>query len=179
MGASVSVGGDGGGGIPWAKVVSVPDRYTQCGATLESTHLRAISIQQLEELGELIDDVLSSSGAEYTDSSFTKLPVTRDNINMYHITEFFVKPLTAEAQCSFVELIASDKQTPKWFVSHWWGTSYFDTRSKEACQKRMSTIGYACLPITSINWTLRSPPYCKHPLERPSCWTNVKAQYHC
>ena len=116
----------GAGGRPWAEVVPVPGRYKQRGATIEENHLRAISIKQLDELGELLEQVLSAPGVVITNRD-NKQPVTRDTINMYHINDFFVKPLTEEAQCSFVELIASGQQIPKYFVSHSWRTSYFDT----------------------------------------------------
>lgn len=48
--------------------------------------------------------------------------------NLYHINELFIKPLTKNRECSFVELVAeSDEQEPTWFVSHWWGTPFLDT----------------------------------------------------
>ena len=40
----------------------------------------------------------------------------------YTISEAFLKPLTLRFRCSFVELVANEKQPPRWFVSHWWGT---------------------------------------------------------
>merc|ERR1719456_353991 len=39
----------------------------------------------------------------------------------------FVRPLTEPFQCSFVELVAFEAQTPRWFVSHFWGTPFCQT----------------------------------------------------
>ena len=39
---------------------------------------------------------------------------------MYHINKFFVMSLTSGCQCSYVEMVASAPQPPRWFVSHAW-----------------------------------------------------------
>ena len=51
-------------------------------------------------------------------------PLHKDRINLYDVTKYIIKPATAEQKCSYVELVAppgTDAQTPRWFVSHWWG----------------------------------------------------------
>ena len=48
----------------------------------------------------------------------------RDTINLYAVTDWVIKPFTAKAACSFVELVVDEgtvEQTPQWFISHWWG----------------------------------------------------------
>lgn len=43
-------------------------------------------------------------------------------INLHHVVDWIIKPLTESQQCSFVELLApsSSEQKPRWFVSHAW-----------------------------------------------------------
>ena len=53
--------------------------------------------------------------------------VTEDVLNMYHLCQFFVKPLTARFQCSFMEIAADSEQSPRFFVSHAWSTVLRDT----------------------------------------------------
>ena len=51
-------------------------------------------------------------------------PCHMDTVNLYDVVKYLVKPETAEKKCSYVELVAppgTKAQTPKWFVSHWWG----------------------------------------------------------
>ena len=48
----------------------------------------------------------------------------KDTINLYDAVYYVVKPATEAQQCSYVELVAPagmTAQTPRWFVSHWWG----------------------------------------------------------
>ena len=47
-----------------------------------------------------------------------------DSLNLYDLVKYVVNPATAPYKCSFVELVAppgTTAQTPRWFVSHWWG----------------------------------------------------------
>jgi hypothetical protein len=40
------------------------------------------------------------------------------------VADWIIKPFTARAACSFVELVVDKgtvEQCPQWFVSHWWG----------------------------------------------------------
>ena len=52
-----------------------------------------------------------------------------DTVNLYDVNNYIIKPETEEKQCSYVELVApagTRAQTPKWFVSHWWGEPVMD-----------------------------------------------------
>ena len=55
--------------------------------------------------------------------------MTFDIANMYHLCQLFVKPLTVQFKCSFVELVATAPQPPQWFLSHAWSTAFKDTLS--------------------------------------------------
>ena len=50
-------------------------------------------------------------------------------VNLYDVVKYLVEPETRQKQCSYVELVApagTRAQTPKWFVSHWWGEPVLD-----------------------------------------------------
>ena len=52
-----------------------------------------------------------------------------DTVNLYDVVKFLVEPATKDKQSSYVELVAPAgtlAQTPKWFVSHWWGEPVLD-----------------------------------------------------
>ena len=52
-----------------------------------------------------------------------------NTVNLYDVNKYIIKPETKEKQCSYVELVApkdTRAQTPKWFVSHWWGEPVMD-----------------------------------------------------
>ena len=48
-----------------------------------------------------------------------KEPLRKDTITLYAVTDWIIKPFTAKATSSYVELVAGGAQRPKWFVSHW------------------------------------------------------------
>mmetsp|Transcript_5643 Transcript_5643/g.8668 ORF Transcript_5643/g.8668 Transcript_5643/m.8668 type:complete len:468 (-) Transcript_5643:28-1431(-) len=118
----------------WTQTIEVPDVYKKDrNLEISETHRRGISIAQLEELGELVERVLDNFD-DMRDQFDEEKIITKENINLYHICDMFIKPLTEEdpeagkPPCSFVELVAtSAEQDPTWFVSHWWGTPFFDT----------------------------------------------------
>lgn len=113
--------------IPWSKLVPVPERYQGGGCRIEDTAKRGLTLEMLEGLFTLIKDVLDA-GYKIVDN-ISGEEVTIDTINLYHVDEHFVKPLTKKHQCSFVELAATEETVcePKFFVSHWWGTPLIDT----------------------------------------------------
>mmetsp|Transcript_97228 Transcript_97228/g.222779 ORF Transcript_97228/g.222779 Transcript_97228/m.222779 type:complete len:870 (+) Transcript_97228:3-2612(+) len=48
------------------------------------------------------------------------------DVNLYQAMKHFLKPVTEEAKCSYVELVAVAAQAPHWFCSHWWGEPVSD-----------------------------------------------------
>lgn len=90
---------------------------------MPQTELRGITLRQILDLGQLVRQVVTSAiihGAH-------RARVSWDDVNMYHINENVVMPLTARFPCSWVELVALGPQPPLWFVSHWWGTAFQET----------------------------------------------------
>lgn len=117
---------------PWSDVIEIPDRYARNDAAcIPDTYRRAVSVKQLEEFADLVEAVLETY--EYYNSHTNEL-VTKENVTLYDINVLFIKPLTVETKekeaCSFVEIVAAkdcEAQDATWFVSHWWGTPFFDT----------------------------------------------------
>lgn len=94
------------------------NRYRQFqGHKIDEVEHRGISLRQLESLYEEV--VLRCVKEAWTNSKGDLL--TPDKVNLYDIKDKIIKSRTAEMLCSYVELIATKAQIPKWFVSHWWG----------------------------------------------------------
>ena len=116
-------------GIPWSHLVPVPEHYQTVGLRIENTHMRGLTVEMLEELADIVQKVLET-GYTITDKVSGK-EVTMDTMNLYHLDEHFIRPLTKAHQCSFVELSTKvktkEEAIPNFFVSHWWGTPLVDT----------------------------------------------------
>mmetsp|Transcript_90216 Transcript_90216/g.254531 ORF Transcript_90216/g.254531 Transcript_90216/m.254531 type:complete len:1426 (-) Transcript_90216:73-4350(-) len=57
-------------------------------------------------------------------SKTSGLQLNMEILNLYHMSSWLIKPSTRHTKpvaCAFVELMAKSSQTPKWYVSHWWG----------------------------------------------------------
>eukprot|EP00927_Polykrikos_kofoidii_P079088 TRINITY_DN75877_c0_g1_i1.p1 TRINITY_DN75877_c0_g1~~TRINITY_DN75877_c0_g1_i1.p1 ORF type:complete len:805 (-),score=136.64 TRINITY_DN75877_c0_g1_i1:45-2348(-) len=115
-------------GVPWASAVPLPGAYLARAGSIPKTEERGINLQQLMEFGILAQRVLSKVVLRDTYSNGTPR-IVWETANLYHLNEHFVKPLTARFRCSFVELVASKPQIPRWFVSHWWGTPFLHTQA--------------------------------------------------
>ena len=134
----------------WAGRVAVPKRYLRRGATIEDTALRGITSEQLANLEAVIKDVLGKVEIVETDerSPLYGKRLTWENVDMYSVCKYFVKPLTEPHQCSFVDLVATaEAQPPKWFVSHAWSTPFSQTVAMLEFQRRSRG-----LPPTTPYW---------------------------
>jgi len=107
----------------WMDHVTVPEAYRERGSIISDTAKRGISVAQLQELGTLVQEVLEKTTV--VDRSNARQDWKR--INLYIICAYFVMPLTSRFRCSFVELLADAEQVPTWFVSHYWGTPFYQT----------------------------------------------------
>jgi len=54
-------------------------------------------------------------------SKTSRMHLKMDFMNTYHLNHWLIKPATLEKDCSFVEMLTSQKQPADWFVIHWWG----------------------------------------------------------
>ncbi|CAE8690688.1 unnamed protein product [Polarella glacialis] len=112
--------------------------------------VRGASLAQILGLAELVQEVLEQGSPELHERPFqlpksgeaastatmttytttTTKPKVRllwKNVNMYHVCQHFVLPLTKAEGCSYVELVASELQPPQWLVSHAWSTAFAAT----------------------------------------------------
>jgi len=54
-------------------------------------------------------------------SKTSRMHLTMDFMNTYHLNHWLIKPATLEKDCSFIEMLTTQKQPADWFVIHWWG----------------------------------------------------------
>jgi hypothetical protein len=108
-----------------AKTLRLPPKFASLrptgsargGCRIPETAARAITIPQLVRVLELAERLcVDDSWTDHTGKS-----VLAARLNLYHLVKHLVKPATAEAHCSLVELLANGAQPPNAFISHWWG----------------------------------------------------------
>ncbi|CAJ1433607.1 unnamed protein product [Effrenium voratum] len=104
---------------PWAGM-PVPQAFVE-RTSIEKAEWRGIFRSQLDDLIVFIKEVLDKAPVQGGER------LSWGMVDMYRATEMFVKPLTRSFRCSFAELVATEPQVPKWFVSHWWGTPLMQT----------------------------------------------------
>ena len=89
------------------------------GCTVEETAHRAITLRQLREVAWQIVERCEAEKWEgdlrLPDGSFKRVRLTPMTVNLYHLNELFIKPMTLDRKCSYVELVASGPQKPDWF----------------------------------------------------------------
>ncbi|CAE6929336.1 HERC1, partial [Symbiodinium sp. CCMP2456] len=97
----------------------------------EDGAMRGIMASQFLKLADVVKQVLEKE--EIVDSGHFAAnpdsPLRWLDVNMYHICQHFILPLTRRESCSYVELVASDLQPPEWMVSHAWSTNFAATTS--------------------------------------------------
>lgn len=107
-------------------------------AYVPATHERGMSRASFMAIGDLITEVLGKY--VHTDRHGQTL-VNMANVNLYHINELFVMPLTTQHLCSFMEISEAGPMPPTWFISHWWGTPFFDTLRMLALHAKNRNVG--------------------------------------
>mmetsp|Transcript_31292 Transcript_31292/g.57305 ORF Transcript_31292/g.57305 Transcript_31292/m.57305 type:complete len:760 (-) Transcript_31292:77-2356(-) len=101
--------------------------------------------------------------------------LTLRTIDMYQLNRHLIKPLTQQAQCSYVEAVAFSQtsQHPNWFVSHWWGDPVMDLVAK--IKKHVQTRYPQMCGVTTAYWVSAfafnphdpEPAMTKHPADSP------------
>ena len=54
------------------------------------------------------------------DGELVEVEVKFNEVNLYDLDKYVIRPATEEKQCAMVELMASGEQPPDFFVSHFW-----------------------------------------------------------
>jgi len=88
------------------------------GFSIPLTEERGITIPQLGSLLMFFEEKMCGDEV-WLNRKGEKLECS--TADLYDIVEYIVKPATQKKQCSYVEMVATGSQRPKWFVSHWWG----------------------------------------------------------
>ena len=91
---------------------------------IAATEHRGITLRQLKDLEAFIDRHADKDGFLPGWLDRDSKTCHKDTINLYDVVKYVVKPATEAQKCSYVELVApqgTTVQTPRWFVSHWWG----------------------------------------------------------
>eukprot|EP00930_Biecheleria_cincta_P076397 TRINITY_DN6361_c0_g1_i1.p1 TRINITY_DN6361_c0_g1~~TRINITY_DN6361_c0_g1_i1.p1 ORF type:complete len:470 (-),score=90.48 TRINITY_DN6361_c0_g1_i1:130-1539(-) len=108
----------------------VPVGFSQRQVWVEKAADRAMTLAQVLELAGLVEDVLAKHKLldEQTRSPSCGAQITWEMATMYHVCSHFVVRLTKSFACSLMEVLAVEAQPPTWFVSHWWGERFQDSR---------------------------------------------------
>lgn len=91
--------------------------------TIPEPHMRGIAIPQLKALLRFAQARCAEEHWLDRDPRKLGVRVKPQEINLYHLVEYIVKPATKFRSVSYVEFASNDAgdQVPKWFVSHYWG----------------------------------------------------------
>ena len=87
------------------------------GCDIARTEERGATIWQLRAHYNEIENRCERDGWR---SSWNNEPLVAESVNLYDTMALLVKPVTEQRLCSFVELVATAAQPPRWFCSHWW-----------------------------------------------------------
>lgn len=85
--------------------------------TIPCTEERGINVAQMR----LVWKYLQAHCDSWLDWHGNQLGLLSSAINLYHVCDNLIRPITEEWKCSYVELVALQVQRPCWFLSHWWG----------------------------------------------------------
>ncbi|CAB9530519.1 expressed unknown protein [Seminavis robusta] len=106
-----------------SNILDASNLWEQASFSIPQTEYRAISLRQLKQLVAYILRHCVQNGWRNTLSHQLLQP---ENLSLYDLVDHLVKPLTVKNQCSYVELVASEPQKPKWFVSHAWSGTFIE-----------------------------------------------------
>ena len=87
------------------------------GCTITDSTQRAIRLSQLRAL--IVHMERRCEAEHWINAQNMALRVA--TATLFDTIAYVVKPATRARMCSYVELVASEPQPPKWFASHWWG----------------------------------------------------------
>eukprot|EP00929_Paragymnodinium_shiwhaense_P094114 TRINITY_DN54555_c0_g1_i2.p1 TRINITY_DN54555_c0_g1~~TRINITY_DN54555_c0_g1_i2.p1 ORF type:complete len:964 (-),score=214.96 TRINITY_DN54555_c0_g1_i2:44-2935(-) len=91
---------------------------------LSDTAMRGINLRQLISLGGFVKSVVDHNSIK---DSYTNEIIKWTTVNMYHINQHFVMPLTQAEKCSYAEFVTTGRQAPQWMISHAWSTAFPST----------------------------------------------------
>mmetsp|Transcript_134164 Transcript_134164/g.246632 ORF Transcript_134164/g.246632 Transcript_134164/m.246632 type:complete len:662 (-) Transcript_134164:36-2021(-) len=97
--------------------------FIQFQGYIEHREDRAITLQQFKTILKWVKERCHRwRDADPPHLSRTsRMHLTMDFMNTYHLNHWFVKPATIEKDCALTEMLTNVKQPADWFVIHWWG----------------------------------------------------------
>ena len=96
--------------------------HNRKGCVISKPEERGITLHQLNEL---VLHIKRRCGAEEW-KNVLDVQLNAQTVTLYDAARYVISPATYTRGCSYVELIASSHQRPKWIVSHWWGEPVLD-----------------------------------------------------
>ena len=130
--------------------------HNQLGCTIYQAEMRGITIFQLQDVFAHVERRCSKEGW----TNYLELRLSTDLVSLYDVSRYVIRPATYKRQISYVELIATGTQKPKWFVSHWWGEPIKDflTCLDTHCTDRVLSRPHAAYWICAYasNWWNRA-----------------------
>jgi len=104
--------------------VSSADLGGSRGCEIAQPELRGVTLRQLRSLA---DYVRSRCEPDLWCDSATGQRLTPETVQLHHLAEYVLRPLTQERRCSYVEMIghSAEDQYPRWYAT-WAGGSFLD-----------------------------------------------------
>jgi hypothetical protein len=89
---------------------------------------RGITLKQLERVQHFAEEWCHvwKDTAPPKVSKTSGRQLSMNFLNWHHLNCWMTLPATERKKCSFVELVASGRQVPTWFVIHWWGEPFME-----------------------------------------------------
>ena len=128
----------------------------EAGCYIKEPEHRAITLRQLAGLRK---HIIRRCNEERW-RNFQRVSLSPGTVTMYDAARYIIRPATFPRQCSFVELVAIRAQRPKWCVSHWWGTRFYDLVSSLGAHARdrfgtkMLEVNYWVCAFAINHWNL-------------------------
>lgn len=144
------------------------------GCRLPKSEFRAVTLLQIRALAELAKAQCSSWDVRAHQVYRDQHPdgVRWDNVNMYIVCDFLIKPLTSCRACSYMELVSDGPLRCQYHVNQWWRMRFPDfiaslERFVEARKLPESTAFW--VDAFALNWhsieTDLGPDVDKHPYD--------------
>eukprot|EP00930_Biecheleria_cincta_P043978 TRINITY_DN30171_c0_g1_i1.p1 TRINITY_DN30171_c0_g1~~TRINITY_DN30171_c0_g1_i1.p1 ORF type:complete len:772 (+),score=94.21 TRINITY_DN30171_c0_g1_i1:80-2395(+) len=108
---------------------------------LESVENRSITLSELEHMQRFVAVHCCKwfDRAEFGTSKTAGQSLSMSFLNLYHLTDWLIRPATKTDRCAFVELLTKLPRPPTWMITHWWGEpvsdfiACIDCHAKERC----------------------------------------------
>eukprot|EP00930_Biecheleria_cincta_P053116 TRINITY_DN3847_c0_g1_i6.p1 TRINITY_DN3847_c0_g1~~TRINITY_DN3847_c0_g1_i6.p1 ORF type:complete len:439 (+),score=61.81 TRINITY_DN3847_c0_g1_i6:133-1449(+) len=116
---------------------------------IHQTEHRALTLEQLAQIVRFASGQCSKwhdrAPARLSNTSGQRLAL--EILNLYHVSDWMIRPATRQMNCSFVELLAATEQVPNWYISHWWGNLFCDLTK---CLSKHAAV--RLLPVEASYW---------------------------